>query len=320
MKKLIPAIIVSLLLIFAIRCAPARENKGENSASPSKSMSPAAEEIAVADQSANTDPASALSSSAAVENNSDTSRKFIRTADLRFRVADVIKTTYKIEDITKRNNGFVELSNLSSALAYEENKSLSPDSTLIITHYTVTNAMTLRVPNTKLDTTLKQLAPLVEFLDYRNIKATNVALDILSNRLTQQRNRKHEETISKVVDNQSGKAKDITSAAESILNSREMADQALISDLSLKDQISFSTITLQVYQRQSVKYTVTVNEKSIRAYEPGFWSKAWDALQTGFYVFKEFILFLIQIWWLILIGIALLLIYPRIRRRKMPVK
>lgn len=43
-----------------------------------------------------------VSSLAAVENNKDTLHKFIRTADLKFKVKDVIKSTYNIEEVTNR--------------------------------------------------------------------------------------------------------------------------------------------------------------------------------------------------------------------------
>ena len=41
-----------------------------------------------------------VSSSAAVEKHKDSTRKFIRTAELKFKVKNVIKSTYNIEDIT----------------------------------------------------------------------------------------------------------------------------------------------------------------------------------------------------------------------------
>jgi len=304
MKKLLPVLLVCLVIVFMNSCAPSQTSKEESSSQSSQS----------ADQPA------AVSSSAAVEAGSDTNRKFIRTAELRFRVPDVIKTTYKIEDISKQNGGFVTYTNLTSTVDFEENKSVSTDSTLYVTHYTVTNSMTLRVPNTELDTTLKQLAPLIDFLDYRIIKATDVGLDLLSNRLTQQRVQKHDSRISKATDSKKNTLTDVTSASESILYSQEKADQALISNLTLKDQISFSTINLQLYQRSAIKYSLVANQKNIKAYEPGFGKKAADALRTGFDVFKIFILFLLQIWWLILLTAAAFFVYPKIRKRKKPVQ
>ena len=55
-----------------------------------------------------------VSSSAAVVNKKDSTHKFIRTADLKFKVKSVIKSTYNIEDLTARQGGFVTYTNLSS--------------------------------------------------------------------------------------------------------------------------------------------------------------------------------------------------------------
>ena len=322
MKKHLSAIMLCLVFGLLISCGPAQQNRNEKSVQKVVSADQTTNEMTVSENPsasgniASSSPLEAISSSASVEIGSDTSRKFIRTAELRFRVKDVVKTTFKIEDIIKLNGGFVSSSNLSSLIDYEENKSLTADSTLIITHFTINNAMTLRVPNTELDTTLKQIAPLVEFLDYRNIKATDVALDILSNRLTQIRAKKHDIRLSNVIDNTKSKVADATSAAESILNSQERSDQALISNLTLKDQIKYSTISIQLYQRPSVKYSIVVNEKNFRPYEPGFWKKSVEALQTGFDIFKMFILFLLKIWWLILLVLIAYIVYPKIRKRK----
>ena len=322
MKKHLPVLMLCLVLSLLVSCGPAQENKREKSMQKGTTTDQISDEMIVlegqqaSDSIAQSSPVEALSSSAAVEKGSDTSRKFIRTAELRFRAKDVVKTTYKIEDIIKLNGGFVSSSNLSSSVDNEENKSLTADSTLVITHFTINNSMTLRVPNTGLDTTLKQIAPLVEFLDYRNIKATDVTLDMLSNRLAQIRAQKHDARLSNAIDNKKSKIADATSAAESILNSQENSDQALISNLTLKDQIKYSTISIQLYQRQSVKYSIVVNEKNFRPYEPGFWKKAVEALQTGFDVFKMFILFLLEIWWLIILVLVAYIVYPKIRKRK----
>lgn len=59
--------------------------------------------------------------------------------------------------------------NLSSNIERTKKTDISPDSTLKATYYEVTNRLTLRVPNTKLDTTLKDISRNIDFLDYRII-------------------------------------------------------------------------------------------------------------------------------------------------------
>jgi Domain of unknown function (DUF4349) len=128
-----------------------------------------------------------ISSSAAIENYKDPERKFVRTADIKFKVKSVVNTTTDIENICTAQGGFVIYTNLASNIDDHTETPISADSILETTHYTVTNTMTLRVPNTKLDSTLKDIAKSIDYLDYRIIKADDVSLQILANDFTQKR-------------------------------------------------------------------------------------------------------------------------------------
>ncbi len=243
-----------------------------------------------------------LSSSAAVENNRDTTRKFIRTADLKFRAANVYQSTVEIESITAKHKGFVADTHLESHIDNVTSSPASADSLVETTFFTVSNTMTLRVPNTELDTTLKEITKNMEFLDYRTIKAEDVALQLLSNTLAQKRSAKTEERLTNAIDQKGKKLNETTTAEESVLNRQEQADSAKMANLYLTDQIKFSTIHLALYQRPSVKNEMIANDKNFAAYQPGFGAKMLDALKTGWDMIAAIFLFLIQCWALILIG------------------
>jgi len=252
-----------------------------------------------------------ISSSAAVENGKDTTRRFIRTADLKFKVKSVIKSTYDIENITNRQGGFVTFTNLTSNINNVTNTAVSADSSLETTYYTVTNSITLRVPNTKLDTTLKEISNNIDYLDYRVIKAEDVALQILSNNLTQKRSAKNEERLTNAIDNRGKKLNETTVAEEILLSKQEQADNAKISNLSLTDQIKFSTINLSIYQRQTIKRELISNDKNIDAYEPSFGNKILEALKFGWDILETFIVFLTKLWGLFLFAIVVYFVYKK---------
>jgi len=256
-------------------------------------------------------PNAFVSSSAAVENKKDSTHQFIRTADLKFKVKSVIKATYAIEDITNRQGGFVTFTNLSSSIDYTNNIAISADSSLETTHYTVSNSITIRVPNAKLDTTLKEISKNIDYLDYRIIKADDVALQILSNNLTQKRSTTNEKRLTNAIDNRGKKLYETTNAEEVLLRKQELADEAKISNLALADQINFSTINLNIYQRQTIKRELIANDKNIDAYEPGFGSKLVEALKFGWDILASFIVFLVKLWGLFLFGIVAYLLYRR---------
>jgi hypothetical protein len=160
-----------------------QEHKAERTSEEQSAESPVDVKLADIDSKAKDQTSKSISSSAAVETNKNGNRRFIRTADLKFKVKSVVKATYGIEDIVGQQGGFVTYTNLYSTIDYVNSTAISADSTLETTHFTVLNSMTIRIPNRKLDTTLKAIAKHIDYLDHRIITADDVALQLLSNDL-----------------------------------------------------------------------------------------------------------------------------------------
>ena len=144
----------------------------------------ASTENAAYTEEAITEDMSIVPSSASVETK-NSNRKFVRTADVKFKVKNVAKSTYAIEDATTKFGGFVTYTNLQSNIHSENRTKVSQDSTLVTTKYKVDNNITIRIPNTKMDTVIKTIAKQIHFLDFRIIKADDVSLQMLSNELVQ---------------------------------------------------------------------------------------------------------------------------------------
>lgn len=255
------------------------------------------------------------SSSAAVEKNKDSTRKFIRTADIKFKVKSVINSTYDIENICTNQGGFVTYTNLASTIESQSEIPISADSTLETIHYAVTNSIILRVPNTKLDSTLKDIAKNIDYLDYRIIKADDVSLQMLANKLSQRRVIKNETRLAKDIDNNAKRLTETMTAEEILFNKQEQADNAKISNLCMADQVSFSTVNLLIYQRQTVKRTVIANDKNIAAYQAGFWSRLWDAIQFGWCMILELVLVISKLWAFLLGSVLLYWLYKWYKRK-----
>jgi len=285
--------------ISMLSCSPAHREKAEYSPS------------VAADSTAN----AYISSLAAVEDGKDSTRKFIRTAEMKFRVKSVISSTYNIEAIAARRGGFVTYTSLNTSVDNVTTTAVSADSLLETTYFTVSNTITLRVPNTLLDTTLKEIAAGIDFLDYRIIKADDVALMMLSNTLAQKRAAKAEERLTKAIDEKGRKLNETTQAEDLLLSRQDRADQAKISNLSLADQVNFSTINLSIYQRQSVKRELLASNKDITAYEPGFGRKLVESLKTGWKVLEAIVLFVANLWAVFLLGLAIYLFYRWLKTR-----
>ena len=248
-----------------------------------------------------TDSTSVISSSAAVENK-NSNRKFVRTADVKFKVKNVAKSTYAIEDATTKFGGFVTYTNLQSNIHSEDRTKVSQDSTLVTTKYKVDNNITIRVPNTKMDTVIKTIAKQIHFLDYRIIKADDVSLQMLSNELAQKRSNSSEKRLENAIDSKGKKLNQVVKAEETLDAKKEQNDASKLQNLSLQDQVNFSTLTLNIYQDESIKQEMVANEKSINAYRPNIGLQIWDSVKTGWFMLENIVSFLVVLWPFALIG------------------
>jgi len=247
-------------------------------------------------------PETYISSSAAVENPNDTTRKMIRTANIKFKVKDVIKTTYNIENIVVKHNGFVENTNLTSQINNTKEIPVKEDSVLVTTYYSMINTLILLVPTIKLDTVLKEIAQFVDFMDYRVIDAKDVTLDLLSKRLEQSRLANYDSRMTNAIDSKGKRLNDVSNAENNLLSKQQQADEAKLTNLQILDKIKYSTITLYLYQNQSIKYELIAKEKRIKPYSTPFGIRFTNALKFGWRIIVNFFLFLVNIWSIILIA------------------
>lgn len=256
----------------------------------------------------------AVSSSAAVEPKNST-QKFIRTADIKFKVKNVVKSTYAIENAVAKFGGFVTYTNLQSNIHDQIKTKISQDSTLETTKFSVENNITIRVPNTQLDTVIKSIARQIDFLDFRVIKADDVSLKLLANQLSQKRSSTNEKRVEKAIDTKGKKINDIMEAENALASQKEANDSKTIENLSIQDQVNFSTITLQLYQNETIKQEITAGEKDSAYYKPNLGIQIIDSLKTGWYILQSILVFLLNLWPFILISLGGFFLYKKYGRK-----
>jgi hypothetical protein len=302
MKKTTKLALALLLIGLAISCKQANsENASEASYDKTSAVT--------------TDSSSVTSSSAAVEPKNST-RKFVRTADIKFKVKNVAKSTTIIEDATTKFGGFVTYTNLQSTIIEEDKTKISPDSSLVSTKFTVENNLTIRVPNTQLDTVIKTIASQIGFLNYRVIKADDVTLQMLSNKMAQKRSSGTEKRMANAIDSKGKKLNQVIDAEEKLDSKKEANDTNTLENLSLQDQVNFSTLTLLIYQDQTIKQEMVANEKSTNAYRPNIGLQIWDSVKTGWFILENILSFIAVLWPFALIGTVLFWVYRKYLKNK----
>ena len=173
----------------------------------------------------------------------------------------------------------------------------------------------LRIPNARLDSTLKEIAANIDYLDSRVIKAEDVALRMMANKLTQKRTLKNEQRLANAIDQKGRQLNDITNAEETLLHKQEQSDNAQISNLSLSDQVQYSTVSIAIYQRQNTKSVVIASNKTIAAYKQSFVTNLWESFIFGWEMLEGLCLFLTRLWALVLLILIAFIIYKKYRLR-----
>ncbi len=254
-----------------------------------------------------------VSSSAAQTGYIDSLKKLIRTAEMKFRATDVVETTYAIEDLVKRHGGWVASTQMASDVSSTKETRISSDSVVESTTYKLTNDIVLRVPVRNLDTLLKGIAPMVDFMDYRNITAEDVTLSFLRKQLEKKRLDLYNVQVSQLTT--SGASADRLAAIEAQLEKEIRNDEALLETLDLKDRVQFATVTLHIYGRDKVSHIKMADADQIDAYRPGFGKQLIDALDKGWFILKSLVLFLITIWPILFAGLAVWFAIRTYRKR-----
>ncbi|ESU24727.1 hypothetical protein FEDK69T_02790 [Flavobacterium enshiense DK69] len=256
-----------------------------------------------------------VSSSAAVEKK-DSDRKFIRTAEIKFKVKNVAKSTYAIEDATTKFGGFVTYTNLQSEISERNETKVSKDIILETIRYQVKNDITIRVPNTKMDTVIKTIAKQIDFLDFRIIKADDVSLQLLANQMAQNRSVSNDKRLEKAIDTKGKKLNSVLDGEQTLADRKEQNDNSKLKNISLKDQVNFSTLNLQIYQNEAIKHEMLASEESIDSYRPHIGLQLWDSLKTGWYFLENIIAFIVSLWGFILILFGGYFIYKKYYKTK----
>lgn len=167
-----------------------------------------------------------------------------------------------------------------------------------------------------MDTVIQTIAKQIDFLDYRIIKADDVSLQLISNELTQNRNNETQKRFEKAIDSKGKKLNSIIESEEKLAQKKENSDSNKLNTLSLKDQVNFSTVTIYIYQNESVKNEKIININNINIHKPHLGILIIDSFKEGWYLLEAIITFIIKIWSLILIFILGFLFYKKTHKSK----
>ena len=246
----------------------------------------------------------------------DSNRAFVRTADLSFKVKDVKLATFDIERIVSEHNGYVTSSILESTVNYKNSVRTSKDSMLDVINYTVHNDIVIRIPNKDLDKTLTDISSLIDFLDYRKIKADDVTKQFQSAKLSENRFLDHKKRLEKAIDNKGKKLEQMVAAENELVVKQEAADYSRLNTMELAYDVSYSTVTIAIYQKETTKKEAYAYTIPSEPYKPGFGTKFIESLSDGASVFAEILLFFVKLWPIALLVVGIIALIKMVLKQK----
>ncbi len=278
MKKL-QIIICSTLILFAISC------KGADFESEEKSKNSV------------TDYTEVSASELGLDSIASAKRKIIHTADVSFRVKNVLTAITRLEAMTKSLGGAATTSNMYNEQQDQTTLPYSRDSLKEVISFRATAQLTLRVPAQYRDSILNELPAMATYIDHRNISQSDASFNYLSNKLKTTANKSYADKVEHKAKN----GKEILLAQDK----NEANIDKIIYNYKIDDDVAFATIKIDIYEpAQTVTAIIADTEAAAKI---SFDKSIVVALGNGWYIMQKGIALFVLLWpiWLLLILIVI---------------
>lgn len=213
--------------------------------------------------------------------------KLIRTADLRFQVKDINLSGETIEKLAGVYKAYVSNASMNS------------------TNYEANNTLTIRVPNAQFDALLKEISKESIFMERKNVSTQDVTEEFIDITARLKTKKEVEARYIDILRNKAKTVEDVLKAEEQIRIIREEIEAREGRLNYLSNQVSYSTITVQIFEQ--VEYHESPQELT-----ESFGSKAGSGFGKGWEAIQNVLIGIITIWPIL---VLVVLVYILIRRR-----
>jgi len=235
--------------------------------------------------------------------------KLVKTAEIQFKVKNVQQTSDSILALTAKFNGMVTHHQVMSSANETHDVRLSNDSVMRVSAFNTTADMTVKIPSEKIESFLNTVSKLSLYVNVRRMDIEDKSLDYLSSQLKlNSRNQ---------LINQQKQGKIIIKDPSAVLNLKDDQVDEQINNRKINDEVKYSVISLDFYQSNTISKEIVANDDPA-TYNLPFFSRFGMAFSNGWYLFKELIILLADMWIFIIIGTAIW-IFARYYKRKIRV-
>jgi hypothetical protein len=218
----------------------------------------------------------------------DGKTKLIKTADYRFEVEQVKKSTEAIEAIVRKYPAYISATELQLENPILENK------------------MTIKVQSDYFYDLLKEVDGQAQFVNFRTIKTMDVSKEFVDLGSRLKTKREVEQRYMEILRKKAGTIEELLDAEQQIGALHEEIEATISRINSLKDQVAYSTINLEFYQ------TITQELKA----EPTWAEKFVEGLNTGLTGILNIVIVIAYLWPLIIVGAVAILAVRYLKKKK----
>lgn len=215
-------------------------------------------------------------------------KKIIKTGELRYQVSDIDREFNKIQDQLKTTKGTITQD--ISGKNYN--------------HYY--RNITIRIPSEQFDVFLMSLSNSVGYFDTKSITTKEVTEEFIDIE-ARLKTKKNLELKYTALLQQAKSVTEILEIQEALSKVREDLESMEGRLKYLQDQVSLSTLHIELYQ----------NEPSLNSSNQSYFSQMWEAVVDGFRSLSDFILGVLHIWpYLILLALGIFIFKKKWKKKK----
>ena len=206
--------------------------------------------------------------------------KVIRTAEVKFQVSKVEKSTEYISNAVATFQGYIAQMEQSND------------------NYSIKNEFILRVPSNQFEPLLDALHQEAIFVNYKRIKSKDISSDFIDLEARLAAKKAVRARYIELLETNTDGVKEVVEAEEKIREIQEEIEAKEAQLRYLKTQVSLSTIHLQIYQKVEYRSEPIVFKES-------FIGKLFKRFNSGWQALLNMVLFLVNLWPLLILGALL---------------
>ena len=205
-------------------------------------------------------------------------RHIIKNANLRLQVENVDESTYKITTLTENYNGYMANMNLTND------------------NHEINNKITIKLPAANFEPFLNDLSKEAVYVYSKKINTQDVTAEYVDLQSRLKTKKEVKERYSEILRSRTKSLEEVYKAEEMIRKLQEEIEAAEGRMRYLSNQSALSTILVDIYEPKEYEVEPIV-------YSESFWLKLWEGFENGWASVSSVILFFVNLWPLVFIGI-----------------